>query len=175
MSNPKKNLTSQIEIREIELIIDISDIMVKEFVAGRWTNEDIFTGFNYSYNLPIEGVRAFQKGKIPIESHLSKSHREIEVRFSRPFQKDETYAYELHLLLDVQQIIQRFGSLNIIEWPKQDLTRIIFLPRVGRIFFSSILAQIAVDLKTHYKIITPGPFSRSIISHSRKSSAIRIE
>ncbi|WP_457557272.1 transglutaminase-like domain-containing protein [Candidatus Harpocratesius sp.] len=187
MNSLKKSSQKKQEIRTTELVIDSNDVMVKEYVAGRWKSDELFAGFSYSFTIKIDGVRGFQnlpsieyksgikKGKIPIEAKLNGFKNEIHVKFSRPYQKGEIYAYELHFLINPDGFIQHLGSLKIIDWPKQDLSRIIFLPNSGSIFFSSALAKITADVRSRAKIIEPGGFSHSIISHSRKSSAIRIE
>ena len=47
-------------------MIDRTDVMVKYYVAGRWTDSTLFTGFSYRTGLKIDGVFGFQKGKVPI-------------------------------------------------------------------------------------------------------------
>lgn len=174
---PRWKITSIIskQLEETELIIDTNDIMVKHYVAGKWDKSSLFTGFSYESGIKLDGVIAFQKGKIPIEAKLNSSGHKIDVIFARPFQKNENYAYELQMLVNPDEFIQKIGKLNIIEWPKQSLSRIVFLKNAGEIFFSSALAKIKYHPQDQSREIVPGDFSRSITSHSRKSSAIRIE
>ncbi|MHA1618915.1 MAG: transglutaminase-like domain-containing protein [Promethearchaeota archaeon] len=163
------------EISETVLVIDRTDIMVKYYVAGRWTESTLFTGFSYRTGLKIDGVVGFQKGKIPIKATISKDGHQIEVTFANPFHEGEKYVYELQMLINPSEFIQSLGNLKIIEWPKENLSEIVFLKNAGKIFFSSALAQIKINPDNAERAIVPGKFARSITSHSRKSSAIRIE
>ncbi len=163
------------EISETVLVIDSTDVMVKYYVAGRWIESTLFTGFSYRTGLKIDGVFGFQKGKVPIKAIISEDGHQIEVIFTDPFRKGENYAYELQMLINPSDFIQTLGNLKIIEWPKENLSKIVFLKNAGKIFFSSALAQIELNKKEITRAIVPGSFARSITSHSRKSSAIRIE
>jgi Transglutaminase-like superfamily len=95
--------------------------------------------------------------------------------FPKPIAPGKKYVYEMQMLLNPKFIIQKLGNLNIVEWPKQDLTDIIFLKNSGKLFFSSALAQFVVNPKNNSKRIIPGAFAKKLISHANRSSAIRFE
>jgi hypothetical protein len=162
------------EIKEVVLVIDKNDVMVKRFVAGIWPGPKMFTGFQYTTALQLDAVEVFQKNKVRAKTKLHSDHHTVDVNFTNPIAPGEKYVYEFRLLLN-QKTIQHLGGLQIIEWPKEQLTDISFLPHAGKIFFSSVLAQIQVDLQTKIRRIIPGKYAKSLTSHSRKSSAIRIE
>ena len=163
------------EISETVLVIDRTDVMVKHYVAGRWADSTLFTGFSYYTGLKIDGVVGYQTGKVLIAATISEDGHQIEVTFAKPFHNGENYAYELQMLINPSECIQSLGNLKILEWPKENLSKIVFLKNAGKIFFSSALAQIKINPEDHTRAIVPGSFARSITSHSRKSSAIRIE
>ena len=56
-TNKEKN-----EVKQILLVIDRNDIMVKQFVAGIWEGINPFLGFSYTTSLPIDGCAAYIKG-----------------------------------------------------------------------------------------------------------------
>ncbi|UYP45414.1 hypothetical protein NEF87_001699 [Candidatus Lokiarchaeum ossiferum] len=163
------------QIKEIQLIIDKDDVIVKHFVAGIWKGSQTFTGFSFSTSLKLDAVYAYERDKIPARATLRDDHHTIDVQFTTAIQPNSKYVYEIQLLLNPKDIIQKLGSLNIIEWPKEDLTEIIFLRNAGEIFFSSALAKIKIDQKNHTRNIVPGKFSKNLTSHARNASAIRIE
>ncbi|MHA1721118.1 MAG: transglutaminase-like domain-containing protein [Promethearchaeota archaeon] len=150
--------------------------MVKQFVAGIWDGLNPFLGFSYSTSLPIDGCAAYFKGKIPMQTIQTKTDNDfkIEVEFPKPIIMGEKYVYELQFLLN-RNNIDRIGPLNIFEWPKENLTEIVFLRNAGKIFFSSALAKIIYDSKEKTRKIIPGTFAKSLVSHASKSSSIRIE
>ncbi len=150
--------------------------MVKQFVAGIWEGINPFLGFSYSTSLPIDGCAAYIKGKISVPASKTKTENgtKIEVEFQNPINSGEKYVYELQLLLN-QSCIEKIGNLNVFEWPKENLTEIVFLQNAGKIFFSSALAKIIFDAKEKTRNIIPGTFAKSLVSHASKSSGIRIE
>ncbi len=150
--------------------------MVKQFVAGIWEGINPFLGFSYTTSLPIDGCAAYIKGKIPVPTSKTKTVDgiKIEVEFPKPIFSGEKYVYELQLLLN-QNYIEKIGNLNIIEWPKENLTEIVFLQHAGKLFFSSALAKVIFDTKEKTRNIIPGTFAKSLVSHASKSSSIRIE
>ncbi len=163
------------KLNDIQLIIDDNDIMIKHFVAGVWKGLNPFNGFSLSTSLKIDAVKIFEKDKNLGIARLDRKNNIIFVEFSRPILQNEKYVYELQILPDPNAIIQKIGQLNILEWPKEDLSEIIFLKNAGNIFFSSALAEIAIDPKTLEKRIKPDKFAKYLTSHAKKSSAIRIE
>jgi hypothetical protein len=72
-------------------------------------------------------------------------------------------------------MVQQIGHSKVFDWPKEDLTQIILMPNAGQMLFSSALGRVVVDPRTKYRIITPGLFSKKLISHARKAGAIRLE
>ncbi len=164
------------EIKQVQLVIDRNDIMVKQFVAGIWEGINPFLGFSYTTSLPIDGCAAYIKGKISVPTSKTETEDgiKIAVEFPQPIISGEKYVYELQLLLN-QDFIEKIGKLNVIEWPKENLTEIVFLQHAGNIFFSSALAKIIFDAKEKTRNIIPGTFAKSLVSHASKSSGIRIE
>jgi len=162
------------EIKEVVLVIEKNDVMVKRFVAGIWPGPKMFTGFQYITALQLDAVEVFQKNKVRAKTKLHSDHHTVDVDFTNPIAPGEKYVYEFRLLLN-PKTIQHLGGLHILEWPKERLTEINFLRSTGKIFFSSVLAQIQADLQTKTRTIVPGKFAKSLTSHSRKTSAIRIE
>ena len=156
-------------------MIDRNDIMVKQFVAGIWEGINPFLGFSYTTSLPIDGCAAYIKGKISVPASLTKTENgtKIEVEFPKPIKSGEKYVYELQLLLN-QNYIEKIGKLNIIEWPKENLTEIVFLQHAGKLFFSSALAKVIFDSKEKTRNIVPGTFAKSLVSHASKSSGLDI-
>ena len=150
--------------------------MVKQFVAGIWEGINPFLGFSYTTSLPIDGCAAYIKGKISVPASKTKTENgtKIEVEFQNPINSGEKYVYELQLLLN-QSCIEKIGNLNVFEWPKENLTEIVFLQNAGKIFFSSALAKIIFDAKEKTRNIIPGTFAKSLVSQASKSSGIRIE
>ncbi len=150
--------------------------MVKQFVAGIWEGINPFLGFSYSTSLLIDGCAAYIKGKISVPTTKTKTEDgiKIEVEFPNPIRSGEKYVYELQLLLN-RNSIEKIGNLNVFEWPKENLTEIVFLQNSGKIFFSSALAKIIFDAKEKTRSIIPGVFAKSLVSHASKSSGIRIE
>lgn len=163
------------EIRQIELIIDDSDIMIKQFVAGKWRGIKPFTGFEYQTPLDLDAVECYGVNNQRYSVELHQDHHSLTVNFPTAIQPNQKYSYKLHMLLKPSSYLKKIGSLNIFEWPKEDLTGIIFLRKAGPIFFSSALAQIKYNPKKKIRTINPGNFAKSLTSHSRKASAIRIE
>ena len=166
------------EICEIQLIADQDDIIVKRFVAGIWKENNLFTGFTYQSSLLLDGAALYQMGihnKIRANCKILYDHRTIEVEFLKAIAKNEKYSYELQLLPNPKGLISKLGTLNILEWPKDDLNEIIFLKNSGKIQFSSVLAKIEIEPKTRIRKIMPGQFAKSLKSHARNASAIRIE
>ena len=106
--------TKNSEIKQIQLVIDRNDIMVKQFVAGIWQGINPFLGFSYSTSLPIDGCAAYIKGKISVPTSKTKTEDgfKIEVEFPNPIRSGEKYVYELQLLLN-QNSIEKIGQLNI--------------------------------------------------------------
>ncbi|MHA1511306.1 MAG: hypothetical protein ACTSRX_06240, partial [Promethearchaeota archaeon] len=90
------------EVKQIQLVIDRNDIMVKQFVAGIWQGINPFLGFSYSTSLPIDGCAAYIKGKISVPTVKTKTEDgiKIEVEFPQPIKSGEKYVYELQLLLN---------------------------------------------------------------------------
>ena len=170
MPQPNKS-----QIKEIQLIIDKDDVIVKHFVAGIWKGSQEFTGFSFSTSLKLDAVYAYERDKIPARATLRADRHTIDVQFTHAIQPNAKYVYEIQLLLNPKEIIQKLGSLNIIEWPKEDLSEIIFLRNAGQIFFSSALAKIKIDRKNRTRNIVPGLFSKKLTSHARNASAIRVE
>ncbi|TFH26575.1 MAG: hypothetical protein E4G98_06925, partial [Promethearchaeota archaeon] len=152
------------EISETVLVIDRTDVMVKHYVAGRWADSTLFTGFSYYTGLKIDGVVGYQTGKVLIAATISEDGHQIEVTFAKPFHNGENYAYELQMLINPSECIQSLGNLKILEWPKENLSKIVFLKNAGKIFFSSALAQIKINPEDHTRAIVPGSFARSITS-----------
>ncbi|QEE14347.1 transglutaminase family protein [Promethearchaeum syntrophicum] len=150
--------------------------MVKQFVAGIWEGINPFLGFSYNTSLPIDGCAAYIKGKISVPTTKTKTEDgiRIAVEFPQPIKSGEKYVYELQLLLN-QSCIEKIGNLNVFEWPKENLTEIVFLQNAGKIFFSSALAKIVFNAKEKTRCIVPGIFAKSLVSHASKSSGIRIE
>ena len=111
-TNPQKINSKEIpqEISETVLVIDHTDVMVKYYVAGRWNDSTLFTGFSYRTGLKIDGVFGFQKGKVPIKTKISEDGHQIEVTFADPFRKGENYAYELQMLIAPSDFIQTLGN-----------------------------------------------------------------
>jgi len=173
-TNKEKN-----EVKQILLVIDRNDIMVKQFVAGIWEGINPFLGFSYTTSLPIDGCAAYIKGiegKISVSTSKTKTKEGIKigVEFPQPIKSGEKYVYELQLLLN-RSCIEKIGNLNVFEWPKENLTEIVFLQNSGKIFFSSALAKVIFDMKEKSRNIIPGTFAKSLVSHASKSSGIRIE
>ncbi len=163
------------EVKEINLIIDKDDVMIKELVAGIWKDKiRDFSGFSYNTSLKIDAAFALDKRKNPIKTKVHSNKHKIEVHFPRPFRSGEKYVYELQLLLN-PEVIRSIGGINIIDWPKEDLGEIHFLRNTGEIFFSSALAQIKYDRKRKIRSVTPSVHSKNLVSHSHDASAIRIE
>ncbi|MHA1647321.1 MAG: transglutaminase-like domain-containing protein [Promethearchaeota archaeon] len=166
------------EICEIQLIADQDDIIIKRFVAGIWKENNLFTGFTYQSSLLLDGAALYQmviNSKIRANCKILYDHHTIEVEFLKPIAKNEKYSYELQLLPNPKGLISKLGTLNILEWPKDDLNEIIFLKNSGKIQFSSVLAKIEIDPKSKIRKIVPGQFAKSLKSHARNASAIRIE
>jgi hypothetical protein len=173
-TNKEKN-----EVKQILLVIDRNDIMVKQFVAGIWEGINPFLGFSYTTSLPIDGCAAYIKGikgkiSVPTSKTKTEDGTRIEVEFPQPIKSGEKYVYELQLLLN-RSCIEMIGNLNVFEWPKENLTEIVFLQNSGKIFFSSALAKVIFDMKEKARKIIPGVFAKSLVSHASKSSGIRIE
>ncbi len=124
--------------------------------------------------MKIQGAAAYSPGKIPYPTKLSKDGHNVLVQFPQAIAPNTAYQYELSLLLD-PAFIQHIGSLKFIEWPKEDLTEIILLPRAGKLFFSWALGKITIDPQTKNRIIKPLSSVHQFQSHERKASAIRIE
>jgi transglutaminase-like putative cysteine protease len=158
----------------IRLIIDRQDVIVHRQVRGTNPGPTTITGLQFSTGLEIDGANAFFGNHQPIKATLQTNKHTVEITFPKPIGPGQTYFYELQQLLN-PQYLQKMGNLNILDWPKEDLSQIVFLPNAGKIFFSSALGQIILDPKTKYRIITPGPFARKLVSHGRKASTLRIE
>ncbi len=163
------------QIKEIQLIIDKEDVIVKHFVAGIWKGPQLFSGFSFSTALKIDAVYVYERDKVPAKATLRADRHTIDVQFTTPISPNSKYVYEIQLLLNPTEIIQRLGKLHILEWPKEDLSEIIFMRKAGPIFFSSALAQIKLDKKNLTRNIVPGKFSKKLTSHARNASAIRVE
>lgn len=166
--NPKK------EIKQIELIIDNQDVMIKQYVAGIWSDSSQFEGFQFNTSMNLDAAECYGPGNQKYESLLHSNHM-IDVKFPEPIQPSQKYSYKLNMLLKPSEHLQKLGTLNILEWPKEDLTEITFLRNAGSIFFSSALAQISINSKNHTRSIIPGNYAHGLTSHARNASAIRVE
>ena len=145
------------EKREINLVIDQQDLMVKHYVAGIWKEREFFTGFSFSTSLTVDSALAFGSRREEYFTEVGEDKHTITVRFNQPVKTGETYSYELQLLLNPKEFVTHLGNLNIVEWPKEELGEIFLLKSAGELFFSSVLAQIQPDPHTGTSKIKPGP------------------
>ncbi|MBD3192880.1 MAG: hypothetical protein GF308_19730 [Candidatus Heimdallarchaeota archaeon] len=160
------------ELEEVELYITPENLLVKKFFAGYNYNSYPISGITYVYPLPIINAKAEDKhGRLSTQvNHRTKEQVEVEIDFRKPVFQGKKYSYKLTLLLD-DSLIDRIGSIKVLNWPKENITKIWL---VGEdLFFSSVLANIN-EKSNRYEII-PSKGAKSLISHSRKASAIRLE
>ena len=128
MNASKKTATR--EVREVVLVVDAQDVMVKIFVAGIWKKRQAFSGFTYSTGLELDAAAAFSKHKLPLKAELREDKHTVDVNFLRPVGYKQKYVYELQLLLN-ESCIRKIGPIQIIDWPKEDLGEIHFLRKAG--------------------------------------------
>ena len=58
------------EIKQVQLIIDKEDVMVKQYVAGIWEGPSNFSGFSYQTALFLDGVECFDVTNKPWQDNF---------------------------------------------------------------------------------------------------------
>lgn len=162
----KKNL------EELELYLTPENLLIKKYFAGYNYDQYPISGITFGYSLPIINAKAEDKfGRLPtrLNSQLT-NQTEITVNFRQPIPRGEKFSYKLTLLLD-DSLIERIGPIKVLNWPKENITKIWLVGE--ELFFSSVLADITRK-NDRYEII-PSAGAQQLISHSRKSSVIRLE
>ncbi|NHJ87662.1 MAG: transglutaminase domain-containing protein [Asgard group archaeon] len=159
-------------LEEVELNITPNEILVKKYFAGYNEHNYAISSLTIITTLPIINVKAEDKfGKLNTEvKKASDTQTEIQILFRKPIPSKGKYSYKLTQLID-DSIVEQIGSTKILNWPNENITRIWIENQ--ELFFVSVLAQI----KQHDNSVEIIPISgaRNLISHTRNSSAIRIE
>jgi hypothetical protein len=174
MSEPPIELNEQ---TDIQLIIDKDDVIVKRYMKGQNTAAYPISGMTFTTGLELDGALAYTTNgttKLKLPTTLQSDKHTINIQFSNPIPAGRTYFYELHLLLNSNTVLQ-IGRLKVIDWPKEDLSQIILMPNAGQLLFSSAMGKVVVHPRLQYRVITPGLFSKKLISHAQNAGAIRLE
>lgn len=160
------------DIEEVEVSITSKELLVKKYFAGFNDDNKAFTNITITTSLPIINAKAEDKlGNLNTYFERTINNQtSLDTQFRKPIQPNEKFSYKLTLLID-DSFIERIGNIKILNWPVENITKIWLENQ--ELFFSSALSTIKKH-NSSYELI-PTTDSRQLISHSRKSSAIRIE
>lgn len=165
--------TTFVEKKQVQLVIDAEDVLIKYYVAGVCEETRGFAGFSKTFPFPIQGASISFSGKEKIFVNLRENKTRIDVSFPKPILFKKKYSYILSVLPE-ETFIDKLGNLKIIEVPKIDLSEIILLPKAGKVLFNSAIGKIEIDPNNNYRIIKLRPYIHELQSHLR-TSAIRLE
>jgi len=155
------------EVRETTLVLAESDILIKHRRAYRNLTQNYIISERFITQLPVINAQAKDKfADLPTTINKEENKTIVEFKHRKPIKPGEICAAELSLLID-DSFTNRIGDLRIIDWPSEDLTDIHFLHT--KPFFVSAIGKVEKNT------ITPALGFKSIISHARKGSTIRIE
>jgi transglutaminase-like putative cysteine protease len=161
--------------KEVQLIIKKEDIMIKQYNALKIPQDRSLHRLSFETSWPIQSASARDKDKknIPVRIIEKRKLSQVIIDFSgRPIRG--VYSYILNILVN-PSVIERFGSLNILNYPKQDLSAIYLLKGAKDLFFTSALGRIQKNNRLNAIIIKPIEYMKGLESHANNSSAIRIE
>ncbi|MHA1728244.1 MAG: transglutaminase-like domain-containing protein [Promethearchaeota archaeon] len=161
------------EKKDTQLVISNKDVMIKQFVAGFWEGANVFSGFSIDFALPLQGASMEYQGKKRIPAIISEDRHTISFTFPNSIYPGNKYSYILSIL-PYPALVKKLGNLRILEWPREDLSEIIFLPDTGKTFFSSALGKIKNN-NNGSRTIKFSSYASKLLSHMRSASALRLE
>ncbi|HME50674.1 MAG TPA: transglutaminase-like domain-containing protein [Candidatus Lokiarchaeia archaeon] len=161
--------------KEIDLIIGLNGrIIIKRTIEGIWNENSLATGFSFSTLIPTEAISGKMHDGNNLKVTAHRNQNTYDIIFPKPLYPHQKYSIELNIV-PKESFVEKLGSLKIIEWPKELLSKIVFLNNADKIFFSSALAQITTDENNKHRIIVPDPFMQKMQSPTRDSKTVRIE
>ena len=168
-------MVDTVSSEEISLIIDAKQIIVKRKIATKRPDDQFISKARFSTELPIvKAVAADPNGlNFPTTIIRDKHLTHIDIDFSNNPHQPMVLKYTLQLIIH-PSIIEKFGTLNILNWPVENLSNIYILPGMGNLFFTTAYSVVERDRNGIIALRPPG-FIRNLVSHTRNASAIRLE
>ena len=168
-------MSEAVSNEDISLIIDKNQIIVKRKVATKRPDDRFISKARFTTSLPIVKASATDPNGVSFYVFIIREGNltHVDIDFSRNPHQPFVLKYLLQLIVH-PSVIEKFGSLNILNWPSENLTNIYIMPGLGNLFFTSSYSVVEKDKNGIIALRPPG-FIRNLTSHSRNASAIRLE
>ena len=164
------------EKKEVQLVISRNDVLIRNHIGLRPPPGRQLQSWTYITSLPIRTAKIKTRGKDELSARIERKQgfSHVVIDLSRVPHQRAGIQFMLQLLLK-PEVLDRLGSLNIINWPKEDLSAIFFLRGSGQLFFTSALASIEKVDNQGSIVLKPPALAKKLDSHGHKGSAIRVE
>jgi hypothetical protein len=168
-------MVDEVSSEEVSLIIDTKQIIVKRKIATKRPDDQFISKARYSTGLPVVKAVAADPNGVTFPTTIIRENylTYIDIDFTSNPHQPIVLKYILQMVIH-PSIIEKFGSLNILNWPVENLTHIYILPGTGNLFFTTAYSVVEKDRNGIIALRPPG-FIRNLVSHTRKASAIRLE